>query len=299
MTGKVPVERTITEAYRFGFTRILSVLGTVWLPYLILALLIVGLVFLVSPDLPRLMMANDLDTPALMSLGRLAVLVGILGFIVSAMVSVGLQRLALGLEPRPVYFFFSLGAPVWRMTGALFLAMLVVFIVALIVIAAGTAIWFAASGLGGAMWLVRVLAVLAGLCLWIYVAVRLFFFLPAVVVAEESIGIERAWNLGGHNFWRILIVATAVVLPIVVVFYIVSLAIFPRLPDLPGGHMGSRELIRTLFLQFGALGIAGLLFQIVERVVILAVFNSAIGKAYLAVTGEGAAPAPAAAPAAV
>ena len=43
--------------------------------------------------------------------------------------------------------------------------------------------------------------------LWyIYAAVRLVFFLPAVVVAEEQIGLGRSWALGRGNFWRIIIV---------------------------------------------------------------------------------------------
>lgn len=290
MTGKVSIEGTIAEAYRFAFVRFVSVLGTMWLPYLVFLLLVAGLVFVSAPELPRLLEEQDIDVPSLMILGRLALLTGVVGFIVSAMVSVGLQRLALGFETRPVYVFFSLGRPVWRMAGALFLSILVIFILAMITTAVGIAVWFAAGSLGGAMWLVRVLVVAAGACFLIYVALRLLFFLPAVVVAEETLGIERAWILGGHNFWRILIVAIAVFVPIAIAFHLLSWAIFGPSVSLPTGHLGTRALLRTLFLQFGALGIFGLLFQIVERIILLGVLNGAVGKAYLAVTGKDAAP---------
>lgn len=289
MTSKLSVEQTISDAYKFGFSRFLSVLGTVWLPYVILAVIVVGLVYVLIPDLPRMIVEHDVDISALMGLGRIAVLISVLGFIVAAMVTVGLQRLALGQHPRPVYVFFSLGMPVWRMAAALFLAGLVVFFIALLTAAAGAAIWFAAGELGGAKWLIRGLAIFAGLAFLLYIALRLFFFLPAVVVAEEKIGIERAWLLGGHNFWRIFIIALAVFVPIAVAFHILSWALFGPAVAWPGGHMSTREVIRALFVQFGTLGPFVLAFQLIERIVILGVFNGAVGGAYRAITGGGVA----------
>ena len=65
------------------------------------------------------------------------------------MITVGLQRKALGREPRPVYFYFSLGAPVWRMAASLFVAGLVVAVIALLAGGVCVAIWFAAAHLPG------------------------------------------------------------------------------------------------------------------------------------------------------
>lgn len=290
MAGKLPIERTITEAYRFGFARLLSVVGTVWLPYLAFLAIVIGLVLLLAPGMPRMIAEQNIDIPALMGLSRLAILVFVLWFIVSAMVSVGLQRIALGQRPRPVYVFFSLGPPVWRMAAALFLASLVVLFVVLLSAVVVTILWFAAGGLAGAAWLVRAVVALVAGAFLVYVTLRLLFFLPAVVVAEETIGIERAWILGGHNFWRILIVAVAVGFPIVIVFHILSWSFLGSSAGWPDGHMAPRDLIRTLFLQFGTLGLFGLLFQLVERILLLAVFNSAVGKGYLALIAKDAAP---------
>jgi hypothetical protein len=102
MTAKLPVERTISDGYNFLFTRFLSVLGIVWLPYLVFIALTLGLIFLLAPDVPRVLVTPDVDVSTPMALGRLAALVAVLGFIVGAMVTVGLQRNALGREPRPV-----------------------------------------------------------------------------------------------------------------------------------------------------------------------------------------------------
>jgi hypothetical protein len=241
---------------------------------------------------------HDVDIPGLMALGRLAGLIGVLGFIVGAMVTVGLQRKALGRQPQPVYYFFSLGAPVWRMAAAFFLTGIVLFIIAFLVAAACIAIWFLAGALGGAAWLVRALGIIAGVAFLIYISVRLLFFLPAVVVAEESLGIEHAWTLSGHNFWRIFLVVLAVVVPVAVAFHILSWAILGPLAAVQGldWHMSAREIVRTVLLQFGAIGPLVILLQLLERIVLLAVLNGAVASAYLALVGSAPAPAPAVTP---
>jgi hypothetical protein len=292
MTGKVPVERTISDAYRFVFARFLSILGTIWLPYLILAAIVFALVRLMAPDLPRMIASGDFDVAAGMELLRLAVMMGIFGFIIGAMVTVDLQHKVMGTHTGPSYVFFSLGAPVWRMAGALFLAGVVVFVVVLIAILVCAAVWWAASSLGAAGALIRVAAVLAALALVIYIVLRLMFFLPAVVAAENSIGIERAWILGGHNFWRILIVAIAVVLPIVILFHLLSWALVGPLLSWNGMHsqMGVRELMRAALMQYGPKGYVILFFQLLERILLAGLINGAVASAYLAVNGHSGDP---------
>jgi len=204
------------------------------------------------------------------------------------MVTVGVQRKALGKHPRPVYFFFSLGAGVWRMAAAFFLAGLVIFFIALLTAGLCVAIWFAARGMGGAVWPVRALAIFIGVAFDFYIALRLLFFLPAVAVAEETIGIERAWVLGGHNFWRILIVTIAVVIPVAIAFHILSWAIFGAFANLSGfgAHLTVREILRAMFLQAGTAWPLVLAFQLVERIVLIGVLNGAAASAYLAVTSN-------------
>jgi hypothetical protein len=284
MTGKVPVERAIADGYGFAFRNFLSLLGTIWLPYLVFLVVSLGLVWLIAPDLPRMIANQDFDMPGVMRLARLAVLVGLLGFITGCMVTVGVQRKALGLHPRPVWFWFSLGLPVWRMAGAFFLAGIAIFLLALLTGGVCMAIWYAAEGLGAAAALVRVLDVCVGAAFLIYVSVRLLFFLPAVVVAEGVIGLERAWILGGHNFWRILLVAAAVILPVAIIFHLLSWAIFGPFANLRmGPDLNPREMMRAILLNFGAVGPVAMLFQVVERIVLLGVTNGAMASAYRAV----------------
>src|SRR5205807_620453 len=112
----------------------------------------------------------------------------------------------------------------------------------------------------------------------IYVVLRLMFFLPAVVVSENSIGIERAWTYGGHNFWRILIVAIAVVLPVVIVFHLLSWALVSPLLSVYGLHsrMGVRDLLLAALMQYGPKGYLMLFLQILERIVLAGLINGAI-----------------------
>jgi len=288
MTGKLPVERAIADAYRFAFARFPSVLGTIWLPYLVLVLIALGLIRLAAPDVPQMLTTGELDLGAGMELLRLAVLVAVFAFIIGAMVTVDLQRKAMGTKMGPRYVFFSLSAPVWRMAGASFLVAIVVGIVVVLSVLLCVGIWSAAAALGPVAGLIRVVAVLAIVAIVIYIALRLTFFLPAVVVAENSIGLERAWILGGHNFWRILLVTIAVLFPIAIVFHLVSWALLGPVPSLHelGGQGALKALIRAGTIQYGAKGYLILFLEIVERILLLGVFNGAIASAYLAVRSD-------------
>ncbi|HEX3430725.1 MAG TPA: hypothetical protein VHT03_07545 [Rhizomicrobium sp.] len=294
MTGKLPVERTITDAYRFAFLRFLSVLGTLWLPYLVLVLLTLGLIRLVAPDVPRMLSSGELDLGAGLELLRLAILVAVFAFIIGAMITIDLQRKAMGTHTGPDYLFFSLRGPVWRMAAASFLATIVVGVVTLLAALLCFAIWSAAGALGAAGGLIRLLVVLATIALVVYVALRLMFFLPAVVVAENSIGLERAWILGGQNFWRILIVGIAVILPVAIVFHLLSWAIFGPIAGLRelGGAGGLKALLRAGAMQYGAKGWLMLFIEVLERILLIGLFNGAIASAYLAVGRASQSPVP-------
>lgn len=294
MAGKLPVERAIVDAYRFAFAGFFSVLGTLWLPYLILILIALGLIVLIAPDVPQMLRAGSLDLGAGMELLRLAILVAIVAFIVGAMVTVDLQRKAMGTKTGSRWFLFSLSGPVWRMAGASFLASIVVGVVVLMTVLICVALWSAAGALGSAAGLIRVIVVAATIAVVIYVALRLMFFLPAVVVAEKSLGLERAWILGGHNFWRVLLVMIAVVLPTVFVFHVLSWMLAGPLPSLQGlgAREGLRALLRAGAMQFGPRGYLMLSLEIVERVLLVGLINGAIASAYLAMSGEPASAAP-------
>ena len=229
--NKIPVGETISEAYSFGFKRFLSVLGVSWFPYVVASALCGGLAYLAAPELLRQLSHGKFDQNLLMAnlphLVGLGLLVWIVFFIAICMVRVGLLRLALGQHPGPVFIFFSLGSEVWMMAGALFLAALVSILVVILTIAAVAAVSFASTLIHEAVAAKAVvaIAVIAGVLWFVYFYVRLMFFLPAVVVAEKEVGLGRAWTLGGGNFWRIVIVAIVVVVPVLIGFSMVESAI--------------------------------------------------------------------------
>jgi hypothetical protein len=67
----------------------------------------------------------------------------------------------------------------------------------------------------GALGLGVVILVPIVYCAFIYWLVRQTFFLTPVVVAEERIGLRRAWSLGRGNFWRMFVVILALLVPFV------------------------------------------------------------------------------------
>ncbi|HLY06768.1 MAG TPA: hypothetical protein VKR31_13580 [Rhizomicrobium sp.] len=294
MAGKLPVERVIVDAYRFAFAGFLSVLGTLWLPYLILVLIALALIRLIAPDVPQMLRTGSLDLGAGVELLRLAVLVAICAFIVGAMVTVDLQNKAMGTKTGLRWVWFSLSGPVWRMAAASFLAAIVVGIVILLAGLVCVAIWSAAGSLGAAAGLVRVIAVAAAIAVTVYIVLRLMFFLPAVVVAEKSLGFERSWLLGGHNFWRILLVMIAVVFPVAIMTWLLSEALFGPLPGFHGfgAREGLQALLRSGAMQYGPKGYVMVVLEIIERVLLVGLINGAIASAYLGVTSvaEPAAP---------
>lgn len=283
---KIPVGDTISKAYGFAFSNFLSIIGIAWLPYLTVGIIAAGLVLLVAPDLPRELMQGDFDPFAMLSVVRIFSLLAVLLFIAGCMVIVGIQRKALGRHPAPVFAYFSLGAPVWRMAAAFFLAWLVIVFIGAVTAAVTVALWFAVWRLDSPyLEIVRGLAIVAAACWFIYMSVRLTFLLPVVVVAEDRIGLGRAWELGGGNFWRMLAVMIAVFVPAAIAFGILESALFGVSLVMPWHlrpEMDVQELGRMILRQYGTLSLLAIIFGVVERIFFIGLGNGMIASAYLA-----------------
>ncbi len=291
--NKIPVGETVSGAYNFAFAHILSVLGVFWLPYLLFAAIVAAAVHFLAPDLPNQILHGPYDLSLAMSFRRISGIIILFGLIASAMVTVGLQRKALGLHPGPVFFYFSLGAPVWLLIGAYILAILVIIFVVALTIGLCVAIWFGAGNIGSpvAAGLVRAVAIIVGACWVIYLEVRLLFFLPAVVVAENSIGLGRSWVLAGGNFWRIIGVLFVIFVPVAIGFGMVSNALIG--PFIPMGFFmhppaDPHLFITTMMQQFRVIGPLYIVLALVERVVFWGLGNGAIATAYRHVVPSGA-----------
>jgi hypothetical protein len=215
---KIPLESTLVGAYRFLFTRIVSIVGTIWFPMVLLVGLTAGLVYLAVPhewfagDFSHFKPEQLISLP--LNLARLGIIV--LSLILGSMIAVGLMRLSLGLKQSTTFIYFSLGAPVWRMLGAILLGAVIMFVLATVGCLLSTAVvMFGAPLIPHAYGIAASVAFcIVVACIVIYVAIRLFFFLPAVVVAENRIGLGRSWSLGGGNFWRIIFVWLLIVVPV-------------------------------------------------------------------------------------
>ncbi|HEY0104581.1 MAG TPA: hypothetical protein VGB91_00755, partial [Rhizomicrobium sp.] len=148
---KIPFERTISSAYRFAFSNLLSVIGIGWFPYLLTAAIVGAALYCLGPQIIVFIEAarpEHKPDPAqimttLRAIGALYAIVLPVVLLVSAMVTVGMVRKALGLHPGPVFFFFSLGSQVWRLIGGYILIALLFYGLVIVFTFAIAAIWFA------------------------------------------------------------------------------------------------------------------------------------------------------------
>lgn len=293
---KIPFERTVAAAYRFVLENFVSVLGIGWVPYLLAGLIGTALLSAVLPQLDLVLQSGQ-EKWNQDQVGQLIAPIAGAGFVfaiavilAAAMVMVGMMRKALGQHSAPVYFFFSLGSQVWRMIGAYILLLLLLWAVT-VVIAIGIGIVsfvLAKSAPAAQMPVTALLACIA--VLWgIYAVVRVQFFLPAVVVAENHIGLRRSWNLGRGNFWRIVGIVIVIVLPIGIVHSILTNILVQTSVATHPMTMMNPDEVR---LYFAAMMNAArrvwpilLLIELLYMAIVTGLAAGAIANAYNSVTG--------------
>ncbi|MDE2184343.1 MAG: hypothetical protein KGJ78_15085 [Alphaproteobacteria bacterium] len=300
--NRIPLETTIAGAYRFLFTKIVSIVGTLWLPFVLMAAIMGGAVYLVVPHewllghFPTLH-AKDVTPQAVFAMIgpclAMAPLFFVVAIIAVSMMIAGLMRHALGQKTSMTFVYFSLGANVWRMAGAFILCWLVVMFAGALLAGACAAFYALAFAAIPKPWNGLVLAVfiLCAVCAWVYTAIRLTFFIPAVVVAENRIGLGRSWQLGGGNFWRIFVIYLLIIMPVAFVGGIIAQMTF--LPIVMGhlaqmhatdahGPEAARAFIHTLLPLIPVIVVINLL----ERIALMGLMAGAAGTAYNAVTAK-------------
>ena len=185
------------------------------------------------------------------------------------------------------------------MLAAEFLAILAIILIALMTAGVvGAAFVIAGKSIPKYSGAVDVVVGIIAACWFVYACVRLIFFLPAVVVAEERIGLGRSWELGGGNFWRIFAVMFVVIVPVAIGLAIVQNAVVgPFMPLMqpnafhPGMTPGEMADVYNGDVQSDAFAAAQhaavlIVFSLIQELVYLGLGNGAVGKAYLAVTGK-------------
>ena len=229
---KIRIGATVAHAYGFAFREFPRLLGIVWAP---LAVAIAVGLMMTPGFFGNHIDPNDQDAIARYSTRILPLSLLIL-LPIRAMIATGVTEQALGMRAGTTFVYFSVGLSIWR-----FLASWLLVIVAMIVLLVGTAIaggiLFAIGGIvlghvlqGATAETTGVLAVGAFMLFFyaaaLFLAVRLTFFIPPVVVAERKIDLARVWQLSHGNFWRIFAVGLVLFIPLIAIMVAAMVAIY-------------------------------------------------------------------------
>ena len=251
--NKIPVWRTIGEAYGFTFGNLATIIGLIWLP---LAMLLVGGYFTISHYFDGVLTAiASGNRYAAYSGAGYFYLYRIAGLLLEAVIAVSVMRYALGQRDKPAFVDFHLWIAELRMFAAFVALSLVLiaveiagFIVLLIAaVALGLTLRFTGpvgdvpvqtiAGYGGIALLTAFVSML------VFVAVRLSFLLVAVTVSENRIDLIRAWEMTRGNFWRAFLISLCVGLPTWILYVGIQLAVI-------GFIAGDATSVSPMSIQF-------------------------------------------------
>jgi hypothetical protein len=237
----IPVGATIAHGYRFAFTEFFNLLKLVWLPlagFMILNILVVPQISAISRGIATH------DYSAVTMSWPLLVLLYAITLILSFMQITAIFQYALEQpEARHRRYYFSLAEPLWRLIGALLLLILallgiliayaIAIFVVLIVFRLGLgAAHVSDNAMKGIATFDVFLAFLIGYCGFVFCGLRFGFLLSVTTIAEARIGLFRSWTLSHGNFWRIFVIALAIILPFLIIegVALYALGIFPHVP---------------------------------------------------------------------
>ena len=227
--NKIPVGDTIRFAYAFTFGEIGTVIGLIWIPTLtnaVIAFFATGAYYQALAD------SFDSGLPPAGAEMTFPFVLAFVSMLLLAMISVAITRQAMGLRQGPAFAHFSLGSAELRTFGGYFglYVLLIGFAFAFALGAGGVALLAASAmktnpsaapiyGIGVAI------LILVGLFLLVYVIVRLSFLLVPSVLDGTEFGLTRSWQLTAGNFWRIVVIGLATLLPMLLVFGLIELAV--------------------------------------------------------------------------
>ena len=213
--NKIPVLKTISYAYSFTFGQLGTVIGLIWIPLVILG---IGTYFTWAHYLNSLLSAAQ--TGNLANAGGAALLLlgwTITGFLIQSVAFVGVTQQALGLRKGAAVARFSVGPPELRIFGGLLSLAALLLLFAIIVNAGGFLISMASAPLVHSTPIANAIGAVAKLvldCAMVFIVVRLGFLLVPSGVAENRVTLTRSWALTSGNFWRIVGVSAAVLIPL-------------------------------------------------------------------------------------
>lgn len=322
--GKIPIGRTIGEAFDFALGRYRAILGVIWLP---LILLLAAQVFVLVPYFAHLFEflqfavrhAKDHPQPPpdLVAVRPYVWSLDALAVVVSIWMQVGIAKTALGLRTGPLFVYVPVGLDELRVIGAFLVFLAIVYgaclavgivgaIVAIVIYAlvSGGAFAFpAANGMGpvlGGALVALFAAIFAALA---YIQLRFTYLLVPATVAEKRFALWRSWELSKGNFWRIFTVGVGTLSPIFVfefvlifAFYIVAImTLVTQLATLRThgeAHRGPEAVLAVMAMMWRYAVVYGAVASVVVVPLLPIAFGlrfSSAAFAYRALTGEKAA----------
>jgi hypothetical protein len=290
--NKIPIGQTIAFGYAFVAAEFQSIVRICWMP----SLLMVAADYL----LRRYTLFYTSETA---SAGRALidffVLTGavLLWLVSSSIMAVGVTRLAMRRPLEQGNIYFPLGWTELRMFSAnirYVLAMVGLLMGAAIVAALVLALAGAQFDQAGEPQLQGPAALLAyGVVAVVFgylavAAVRLAFFLPAIVVTEDK-GLQRAYIATQENVWRVLVVLVAISAPLILVSALCDAAILiaafggDALADDP------TAVFENLEVAAAAQPLAWGLYRFAFNIALMGIVPSTAAYAYMKLNeGEGA-----------
>lgn len=232
MMAKIPVGETIAHAYGFVFREFPRVFGIIWAPLVVS--IAIGLM-LTPGFFGNHIDPNDHDAIARFT-GRMLPISLLILLPIRAMIATGVTEQALGMRAGTTFVYFSLGPSIWRFIGSWLLVIVAMIILvvgiaiaggllfALGAVALGAVLQGAAAGIAGGLGILVLILFLYGAM--IFLAARLTFFIPPVVVAERKVDLARVWQLSHGNFWRIFFIGLALFIPLIVIVLLMMVALY-------------------------------------------------------------------------
>ena len=293
--NRIPVFQTVSRTYGFLLGDIATILQVTWLPMLVVAVLnfYVG-----GASMDEAIAAKG--EPGMSQTAGASYLVGFLALLANVMVLVALLRVVMfGQRPGNAPFYLWFG-----MTEARLVLTYVLLTIAAIagVIGGGILLGLlgAASSAAGAAGPVVGLLSSALIVVIVWVFLKLVI-VPAVVVAENNLGVERAWELMRGNALRMFGILVMVYIPFgamaLLGMSMILGADFPAMPDfqtigasgdsnalakaVQGWQLELLKAIRLHWLEFSVL-------NFISSIISAALLAGVAGNGWLTLAGEAA-----------
>ena len=223
---RVPVVATVRDSYIFTITHLGGIIGLIWVPMLLLTVMGFFSFQRYYNDFIEAMAGSNpaaLGPSVLMMLGYL-----VAALLLHAVMYVAVVQLALGSRTAPAIAHFAFGPLEWRMFRAFlaFVGLLMALLVPAVIL--GNAVQLAAPPSMTMVGPLILLAVIYGVLL--LTMPRFLALLPAIAVNETAPVLRRTWQLSQGNFWRLLAVLLAVLVPVLILFSVLELVLTGKPP---------------------------------------------------------------------